>query len=101
MLNAGRREHGLPPIANVPPGFPPMTTQVINLAGAAARFAKSGFRVVDQAEFLRRKAICAACPNWRPESGRCTLCGCNTNAKLRSAAESCPDKPPRWEKVTT
>ena len=76
VLNAGRREHGLPPIANVPPGFPPMTTQVINLAGAPR-----GSRSRDSGSWTRPSSCVARrsvrrVRTWRPESGRCTLCGC-------------------------
>jgi NADH pyrophosphatase NudC (nudix superfamily) len=86
--------------APTPESYPSLFVQAKNLAGAAARFAASGFKLVDDAELARRKSICAECPHWRSDSRRCVKCGCKTDAKLRSAAEQCPDNPPRWPKVT-
>jgi hypothetical protein len=82
----------LPP----PIEYPPLATQAATAVVAAARFVKSGFATVDQAEFDRRHAICAACEHFDAAQNRCKKCGCSLSYKPWSKAEKCPADPPRW-----
>jgi hypothetical protein len=75
--------------------YPSLFTMAGTALRAAAQFAASGFAFADLAVVDQRRAICAACPRWDASTARCRLCGCKTEAKIRSAAESCPDDPPR------
>jgi hypothetical protein len=79
-----------------PAEYPPLATQAGNLAKAAVRFAASGMKTVDKAEYDRRLAICKACEHYDAKQARCVLCGCRTKYKLRMATESCPLDPPKW-----
>jgi hypothetical protein len=82
---------------DVPPGeYPPLHIQAGNLAKAAVRFAASGFKTADRAEYDRRRAICAGCELFDAERKRCIRCGCRTDYKLRMASEHCPLDPPKW-----
>lgn len=45
-----------------------------------------------------RYEICRACPRY--SYGQCTLCTCFVSMKVILSAESCPEKPPRWKKLT-
>lgn len=45
-----------------------------------------------------RYAICRAC-RWHLD-GQCTVCTCFVSLKVTLSAESCPDHPPRWKKLT-
>jgi hypothetical protein len=73
---------------------PTLATRAVSFAGAVGRFVASGFGVADEATRRHRMATCKACP--RHVEGRCQLCGCELALKVASAAESCPDNPPRW-----
>ena len=60
---------------------------------ATYNWAKSGFKLADDAELARRKSICNSCKFWYPtarmELGKCLKCGCSS-AKLKLASEKCP-----------
>jgi len=45
-----------------------------------------------------RYAACRKCP-WHLD-GQCTVCTCFISMKVVLSAESCPDNPPRWKKLT-
>jgi len=74
------------------PSYPPLATQLANVAQAAGRFVASGLATVSQKEFDRRKAICLACPSNQYDAAqdRCRACGCHLSVKPWSKAESCP-----------
>jgi len=56
---------------------------------AMTKWAASGFEVVDEAEYIRRRQICNACHGgWR-----CPKCGCMLWAKAALATEKCE----KWE----
>lgn len=74
-----------------------------------AKWARSGFRKVDESTYQQRLAACAACPHQVSAPGKvvyavadaivgsqdgkqsiCDLCGCLTSAKARLAHEHCP-----------
>jgi len=38
----------------------------------------------------RRLAICRTCPNFRPRTARCGLCGCFMQIKARLRGSKCP-----------
>ncbi|WP_309386088.1 hypothetical protein [Cerasicoccus frondis] len=79
-----------PPIA--PPTILEMTS---NFAGAMLRFAKSGFKTVDEPTAHSRLAVCRSCEFWdekaRKGLGKCkhSKCGC-TIIKHYLATEKCP-----------
>jgi hypothetical protein len=70
--------------------------KVKNFSGSMVDFAKDGFAVVDNTEYLRRVAVCQHCPNL--QGSVCGLCGCLVNIKAWGRAWDCPDKPSRWAK---
>jgi hypothetical protein len=82
------------------PPYPDPIQQAINAAAAAGRAASAAVAgqpvVVDQAELLRRLAICEACPKFNADDGRCTACGCRMRYKARLATEHCPLQEPKW-----
>jgi hypothetical protein len=78
------------PAEHDPSDYPSLWQQATNAAQAAARFAASGFAVVDQTTAEGRLAICRACDRFDAEQGRCRECGCYLAVKVRAAAESCP-----------
>jgi hypothetical protein len=45
---------------------------------------------VTEEEQARRKAICEGCAKYRPEDGRCSLCGCPKNRKVAWRSQRCP-----------
>lgn len=87
------------------PQYPPMGQQLKNLAGSIGRTIKgaiTGKRVTVPSEVKEsRLEECRKCEKWNAAgargTGRCTVCGCSTNAKLSLAAEQCPHpEGPRW-----
>lgn len=103
IVDASRMAAGLPALRGepikqpeYPAEYPPVATQAGSLALAFWGWATSGFKMASEAEQARRRAICAACPNWAAEARRCVLCGCLTDVKIAMRSEKCPDDPPRW-----
>ncbi len=45
-----------------------------------------------------RFEICRKCPLYL--DAQCTACTCFVSVKVLLSAESCPDSPPRWKKLT-
>jgi hypothetical protein len=104
-------------LANPPkpaPASRPFSTAELagNAAEALARWAKTGFSVVDHETLERRRRACYSCPNLAaapdkavykltPGSGHiCTLCGCGVDSKMRLPSESCPDRHPEQGGMT-
>jgi len=75
------------------PVYPPLATQLANVAKAAGWFVASGLETVSQEEYERRRGICRACPTGRyvEADDRCLACGCHLAIKPWSKAERCPD----------
>ena len=72
----------------------PTTFQMVQkFTKATYNWAKSGFKLADEAELTRRKSICNKCNFWYPTArmglGKCLKCGCSS-AKLKLASEKCP-----------
>jgi hypothetical protein len=89
---------------------------------ALARWAKTGFSVVDDKVLERRENACLDCPNLvaptkllqklvashqavetigqRTGHKICDLCGCNVSKKIRLSTESCPAKHPTQPGMT-
>lgn len=85
-------------------------------ATALARWAKTGFSMVNLQVLERRESACLSCPNLRAPKGVlqsnvpstgvsekvghrtgrqvCDLCGCNVSSKIRLPSEACPDIDP-------
>ncbi|TDD26654.1 hypothetical protein E1287_36150 [Actinomadura sp. KC06] len=80
---------------------------------ALARWARTGFSVVDEATYARRTQACRQCPSLRqPESSgarralravstaglddkaMCGMCGCTISQKARLPTEQCPARHP-------
>ena len=74
-----------------------MTIQekVASFVGDAARWVRSGFSVADNKTIEMRLKTCEVCPYWDETgfrgTGKCTVCGCSTRAKLVLATSKCPD----------
>lgn len=82
-----------PPVVEPEPDYPSVVAMAGNAAKAAAGFAASGFKVVDQAERERRLDICRGCAEFYDEArGRCrhSKCGCVVSIKVRVASQHCP-----------
>jgi hypothetical protein len=85
------------------PATPPTAASMAkSLATSMANWAKQGFKIATPEQLQQRLDICKLCPEWDGNalagSGRCNVCGCSTQAKLRLATEKCPiDK---WGPVT-
>ena len=67
--------------------------EVLRLANdfsqAMLRWGKSGFKTVDEREYIERGVACTTCGG----VGKCPYCGCVLSIKKRLASESkCPDK---------
>lgn len=62
-------------------------------AHAALTWARSGFKVVTEAQLTQRQSICLACKHWNGSKmfgyGACDVCGCS-GLKLFAATEKCP-----------
>lgn len=84
-----------PPIPPLPVHPPPLVTQAKTLASSMTSWAASGFKTVSKETLKSRLDTCSTCPLWDPTAfggtGRCTKCGCSTQAKLRLAHEKCPE----------
>jgi hypothetical protein len=78
------------PAPESPPAYPSIVAMAANLASTAAAFAASGFELADDAEKARRLAICHACPDFDAGQGRCRLCGCFAEVKVRVGVAGCP-----------
>lgn len=82
---------------SVSPTLPQMAK---SLGSAVAGWAKAGFAMASAETLASRLSICGACDLWDPTAfggtGRCSKCGCSTQAKLRMATSSCPLDPPKW-----
>ena len=87
------------------PNYPSFYQQMKNAAKAGAKLvaqaATGGPVFVPPEVKAARVAACQACPKWDSTgaagTGRCTVCGCSTAAKLALATEQCPHPDgPRW-----
>jgi hypothetical protein len=76
------------------PAHPPLAIQAGNLGRALWDWAVSGFAMTTEEEVSRRLTICRECPQW--DAGRCRICGCTLEAKVRLRTAHCPLEPPRW-----
>jgi hypothetical protein len=82
-----------------PVSYPSTAAMAVSLWRAIKAFVASGGKVAPKAVRAHRQATCDVCPHYRRVDKRCGKCGCYS-LKLYSAAEVCPDKPPRWLAVT-
>lgn len=64
---------------------PTLTQMTAHFTKAMVRWAKSGFDIVSQEEYIRRRQICAACS----DGWRCPKCGCMLWAKVALKTEQC------------
>ena len=73
---------------------PSLAEKAKSLAGSVGTWAKSGFPTASDEKLATRKAICESCEFWDKGgfagTGKCTKCGCSTQAKLRMATSKCP-----------
>jgi hypothetical protein len=74
--------------------YPSVRHQARNLWRSVKAFVASGGKLAPKAVRAERQRTCAVCPYWT--GARCRKCGCATPIKIYSAAEVCPDDPPRW-----
>ena len=44
----------------------------------------------------KRYLICQKCPNFKPATYTCSICGCFMPAKVKLQNSNCPDSPPKW-----
>ena len=79
---------------------PPTAAEMaVSLTKALFKAARTGFKVVDNAEYQRRLDICKACNFFSGTHSllkvHCTSCGCR-GLKVSLASSNCPAHPPRW-----
>jgi hypothetical protein len=81
--------------------MPSMVQQMKNLGTFAKNQVKDvvtkGRVKVPLTQGEKRFAICQKCPHFKPETSRCSLCGCFMKTKTKFTAAKCPDNPPRWK----
>ena len=72
---------------------PPTLTELAgNFTKAMAKWAGSGFKLIDKAAYIERRLACESCDNkWR-----CPICGCVKWAKSALATEVCPEG--KWKR---
>ena len=77
-----------------PKNYPKFTQMAVSFASSLVEWTKKGFKVVNEQQFNERLDICKGCDLFDSKAinglGRCTACGCATQAKLRIATEKCP-----------
>lgn len=65
------------------------------LLSSVGAWAARGFPVADEDLVKSRLEICSSCPHWNPRgfggTGKCTACGCSTQAKLTMKTSVCPE----------
>ena len=65
-----------------------------SLSKSVTHWALEGAPVAGSEMFNRRIEECKRCEHWAGESfantGKCKICGCSTQLKLRMATEKCP-----------
>jgi hypothetical protein len=87
--------------AVAPGGRPGLATMAKSLASSLVGFVAAGMPVVSEEQLQARLDICRSCEKWDASgfkgTGRCSLCGCSTQAKLRMATSECPIK--KWGRV--
>jgi hypothetical protein len=71
-----------------------ITQKISSLSSSAVNWAGNGFPVVTKEQLETRLATCKGCEFWDQKgfgnTGKCTKCGCSTQAKLRMATAKCP-----------
>jgi hypothetical protein len=76
------------------PQSPDLMEKIKALASDSSEWAKSGFKTATTTKLEDRLAICKGCEFWDQKgfgnTGKCTKCGCSTQAKLRMATAKCP-----------
>lgn len=80
--------------------------QLLGLAKAGYKFAKSGFVLLPQEQIDIRDGICRSnlCGHYIAARNKCDLCGCSRKKfklKLSLPSEKCPDEPPHWLDLPT
>ena len=84
----------------VSPTEPTFAQKAKSLGSSVSDWAKTGFSLASAETLEARLAICRGCEFWDATgfggSGRCSKCGCSTQAKLRMATSTCPLAPPKW-----
>jgi hypothetical protein len=74
---------------------PTLKEKVLSLLTEAAIWGGKGFPIADQELVQKRLEICSACPHWNSKgfggTGKCTVCGCSTKAKLTMSTSKCPE----------
>lgn len=74
--------------------MPSTTDMVKSLVADTAKWAKKGFKLASGEVITKRFEACRACAYWDSKawggSGKCTVCGCSTKAKLVLETSACP-----------
>lgn len=83
------------PVPEPTPEEPTVAELATNFTVAVAKWAASGFKVVDGATYAARSAACAGCEHWSDTArlglGKCSAPGCGcTRLKRWLATERCP-----------
>jgi hypothetical protein len=67
---------------------------LMGITSSAAKWVKSGLKIVSNEKMEERMAICRGCELWDKDgfngTGQCRQCGCASIAKLRMATSVCP-----------
>jgi len=77
---------------------PSFLTMLSNFAKSSAEYIAAGMPSVSEEDYKKRLEACHECPHLT-ETKQCGLCGCYVETKASWRTTTCPDTPPRWEKI--
>ncbi len=77
---------------------PSIFKMLSNFAKSSIEYVAAGMPAVSESEYKKRIETCHECPHLT-DTKQCGLCGCYVEVKAGWRTSTCPDTPPRWEKV--
>jgi hypothetical protein len=80
--------------------LPSFLQMMTNYAVSSAKHIANGMKITTEEQYRNRLQACHSCPHLTEVYKRCSLCGCPVENKAYRVTDSCPDTPPRWEKLT-
>jgi len=68
-----------------------------NFAIESVDFIREGAPVCSEEQYKERITLCVECPEFKPATKSCGLCGCHMPVKAKWKTASCPATPPKWD----
>ena len=78
---------------------PSIFKMLTNFAKASIEYVAAGMPSVTAEQYEDRIKACHECPHLKEDTKQCGLCGCYVETKASWRTTTCPDTPPRWEKI--